>query len=247
MFRSDGKIALVTGAAQGIGATIARRLAEHGARVILADISVEKIASVADEIRAAGGEALPIELDVAQSAQVEARLGELPEDWAPVQILVNNAGITRDQLIRRMSPEDWEAVLRINLTGSYTVTRQLVGGMVRQRWGRILFISSVVAMMGNTGQANYAASKAGLIGLAKSLARELGGRNITVNAIAPGFIETPMTDKLGERARQRLSDAVVLGRFGTADDVAAAAVYLASEAAAYVTGQVLNVSGGLYI
>ncbi len=247
MLRLDGRTALVTGASQGIGAAVARRLAQQGARVVLAARSEEKLRALAEEIMAAGGAALAYPLDVSDSAAAGARIKELPEEWAAIDVLVNNAGITADNLLARMSLDDWERVLRTNLTGAYVLTKELLRGMMRRRWGRIVSISSVVGLMGNAGQANYAASKAGLIGFSKSLARELGSRNITVNVVAPGLIETAMTEALPEEARQDLAGAIALKRLGTPDDVAWAVVYLASEEGGYVTGEVLNVSGGLYI
>ena len=247
MFRLDGKTALVTGASQGIGAGIARRLGEQGARVILAARSKDKLTALSEEIRAAGGEATALALDVSRPAEIGEQLGALGDEWSEIDIVVNNAGITRDALFLRMKLEQWEEVLATNLTGAYAVTRELVRGMMKKRWGRIIFVSSVVGLMGNAGQANYAASKAGIFGLAKSLARELGGRNITANAVAPGFVETAMTDALDEKTKTGLSDSIALGRFGSVDDIAAAVVYLASEEAGYVTGEVLNVSGGMYI
>jgi len=247
MWRLDDKIALVTGASQGIGRGIARQLASQGARVIVAARSTGKLEKLAEEIRDEGGEAHPLALDVARPAEIAEQLGRLPEDLRAVDVLVNNAGITRDGLFARMSLEQWHEVIEINLTGSYAVTRELVRGMMRKRWGRIVFVSSVVGLMGNVGQANYAASKAGLIGLSKSLARELAGRNVTVNVVAPGYVETAMTAELPEKAREELAGAIPLRRFGAVGDVAAAVAYLSSEAAGYVTGEVLNVSGGMYI
>jgi 3-oxoacyl-[acyl-carrier protein] reductase len=247
MFRLDGRTALVTGASQGIGEAIARRLAEQGARVVLAARSEDRLKELAARIDAGGGCARPLALDVSRPETLGERLKQLPEDFAAVDVLVNNAGITADNLLARMSLEDWERVLRTNLTGAYALTRELLRGMMKRRWGRIINVSSVVGLMGNAGQANYAAAKAGLIGLTKSLARELGSRNITVNAIAPGYVETAMTAELPAAAREELAGAIALKRLGTADDVAWAALYLASEEAGYVTGHVLNVSGGLYI
>ena len=246
-FRLDGRTALVTGASQGIGAAVARRLAEHGARVVLAARSEERLQALAGEIAAGGGQALPFALDVAQPEKVAARLKELPADFAEIDVLVNNAGITADNLLLRMSLEDWERVLRTNLTGAFSLTRELVRGMMRRRWGRVISVSSVVGMMGNAGQANYAAAKAGLIGFSKSLARELGSRSITVNVVAPGYIETAMTDALPAAGKKELTSAIALKRIGVVDDVAWAVLYLASEEASYVTGHTLNVSGGLYI
>ena len=247
MFRLDGKTALVTGASQGIGRAVALRLAGQGARLVLAARSADKLETLAEEIRESGGEAHALRLDLAAPEGVAEAIAGLPEEFSAVDVLVNNAGITRDALFARMKLEQWEEVLRTNLTGAYAVTHELVRGMMRRRGGRIIFVSSVVGLMGNAGQANYAASKAGLVGFAKSLARELGGRQITVNVVAPGFVETAMTDGLGERTKKNLSQTIVLRRFGAADDVAAAVVYLASSEAGYVTGEVLNVSGGMYI
>jgi 3-oxoacyl-[acyl-carrier protein] reductase len=247
MFKLDGKTALVTGASQGIGEAIARRLAERGARVVLAARSEDRLKDLAARIDAGGGCARPLALDVSQPETFAERLKSLPEDFATVDILVNNAGITADNLLARMSLDDWERVLRTNLTGAYALTKEVLRGMMKRRWGRIINVSSVVGLMGNAGQANYAAAKAGLIGLTKSLARELGSRSITVNAVAPGYVETAMTANLPEASREELSGAIALKRLGTVDDVAWAVLYLASEEAGYVTGHVLNVSGGLYI
>jgi 3-oxoacyl-[acyl-carrier protein] reductase len=247
MFRLDGKTALVTGASQGIGEAIARLLARQGARVVIAARNQEKLGRLAGEIGSAGGFAHPLALDVSRPEELGERLAALPADLAAVDVLVNNAGITADNLLARMSLDDWERVLRTNLTGAFALTRELVRGMIKRRWGRIVNVSSVVGLMGNAGQANYAASKAGLIGFSKSLARELGSRNVTVNVVAPGYIETAMTEALAESARESLTGAIALKRLGTVDDVAAAVLYLASEEAGYVTGHTLNVSGGLYI
>ncbi|MFQ5525569.1 MAG: 3-oxoacyl-[acyl-carrier-protein] reductase [Thermoanaerobaculia bacterium] len=246
-FRLDGKTALVTGASQGIGEGIARRLSEHGARLILAARSRDKLEALAEELRSQGGEAVAHALDLSEAAVIGDRLAELPEGFSDVDILVNNAGITADNLFVRMDLDQWERVLRTNLTGAYAVTRALARGMMRRRWGRILNVSSVVGLMGNAGQANYAAAKAGLIGFSKALARELAGRGITVNVIAPGYIRTAMTEDIPEQSKKDLEGSIPLKRLGEVEDIAAAAVYLASEEAGYVTGHVLNVSGGLYI
>jgi len=247
MFRLDGKTALVTGASQGIGEGVARLLAGQGARVVLAARNQEKLSALAAEIEAGGGSARPLALDVSRPETFGEKMKTLPEDFAGIDILINNAGITADNLLARMSLEDWERVLRTNLTGAFALTREVVRGMMKRRWGRVINVSSVVGMMGNAGQANYAAAKAGLIGLTKSLARELGSRSITVNAVAPGYVETAMTANLPEASREDLTGAIPLKRLGTVDDVAWAVLYLASEEAGYVTGHVLNVSGGLYI
>jgi 3-oxoacyl-[acyl-carrier protein] reductase len=245
--RLDGRTALVTGASQGIGEAIARRLAERGARVILASRSEERLAALATELRESGGEAVALALDVSQPEAVDERLKQLPEGFADVDILVNNAGITADNLLARMSLDEWQRVLQTNLTGAYAVTRALVRGMMKRRWGRIISVSSVVGLMGNAGQANYAAAKAGLIGFSKSLARELASRGVTVNVVAPGFVETDMTGALPEATRKELEGSIPLRRIGSAAEIAAACAYLASDEAAYVTGHTLNVSGGLYI
>jgi 3-oxoacyl-[acyl-carrier protein] reductase len=247
VFRLDGKTALVTGASQGIGEAIARRLAAQGARTVLAARNEERLQALASEIQAAGGTAHALVLDVSDPASVGPRLKALPADFAEIDILVNNAGITADNLLARMSLDDWERVLRTNLTGAFALTKEVVRTMMRKRWGRVVSVSSVVGLMGNAGQANYAASKAGLIGFSKSLARELGSRNITVNVVAPGYVETAMTDRLPEAARGELTGAIALKRLGTVHDIACAVLYLASDEAAYVTGETLNVSGGLYI
>ena len=247
MFRLDNKTALVTGASQGIGEAVARRLASQGARVVLAARNEEKLQRLAAEIEAAGGSARPLVLDVSQAETFGEKLKSLPDDFAGIDILVNNAGITADNLLARMSLDDWEKVLRTNLTGAFGLTKEVVRGMMKKRWGRVINVSSVVGLMGNAGQANYAAAKAGLIGFTKSLARELGSRSITVNVVAPGYIQTAMTDKLPEQAREELTGSIALKRLGTVDDVATAVLYLASEEAGYITGHTLNVSGGLYI
>jgi 3-oxoacyl-[acyl-carrier protein] reductase len=235
----SGKTALVTGASRGIGEAIARRLAETGAHVIVAARSLDRVQQVATEI---GGSAL--ELDITHADVRERIKGVLEQK--PIDILVNNAGVTDDDLFIRMKPEAWSNVLRTNLDSAFHITQEVTKKMIRARWGRIINVSSVVGLMGNAGQVNYAASKAALIGFTKALALEIGSRNVTVNAIAPGFITTAMTDAMTDDARKALEGRIALKRLGTVDDIAYAAVYLASEQASYVTGTVLNVSGGLY-
>lgn len=247
MFRLDDKTALVTGASQGIGREIARSLADRGARVVAAARSEKKLESLCEEIGASGGESVPLVLDLGAADEVSDRVGSLPESWRGIDVLVNNAGVTEDGLLARMSLEQWQRVLAINLTGAFALTKEVVRGMMRKRWGRIISISSVVGLMGNPGQANYAASKAGLVGFSKSLAKELGSRGITCNVVAPGFIETAMTEDLADKSRETLEAQIALRRLGMPADVAAAVLFLASEEAGYVTGEVLNVSGGLYM
>ncbi len=247
MFKLDGRTALVTGASQGIGEAVAKLLARQGARVVVAARNEEKLKALAAYIDAGGGCARPLALDVSAPETFAERLKSLPEDFAAIDILVNNAGITADNLLARMPLDDWERVLRTNLTGAFALTKEVVRGMMKRRWGRLINVSSVVGMMGNAGQANYAASKAGLIGFTKSVARELGSRSITANVVAPGYIETAMTDALPAAAKEELTGAIALKRLGTVDDVAAAVLFLASEEGGYITGHTLNVSGGLYI
>ncbi len=247
MFRLQDRVALVTGASRGIGEAVARALAEAGASVALAARDTGKLAAVKAGIEAAGGVAFEVALDVADPAQVKAGFRQTLERFGRLDILVNNAGITRDGLSLRMKPEDWESVLRTNLTGAHLCVQQAIPPMLRQRWGRIINISSVVAEMGNAGQANYIASKAGLIGLTKALATELASRNITVNAVAPGFVATAMTESLPEKAAEQLASRIPLGRMGQPADVAAAVLFLATEEAGYITGHVLDVNGGIYM
>jgi 3-oxoacyl-[acyl-carrier protein] reductase len=236
-----GKTALVTGASRGIGEAIARRLGETGAHILVAARSVDRVKEVAQSI---GANATAVELDIA-GADVRDRVKKLLEERG-IDILVNNAGVTDDDLFIRMKPEAWANVMRTNLDSAFNITQEVVKKMIRARWGRIINISSVVGLMGNAGQVNYASSKAALIGFTKSLALEIGSRNVTVNAVAPGFIQTGMTDVLGDEARKKLEERIALKRLGTPDDVANAVVFLASEQASYITGTVLNVSGGLY-
>jgi 3-oxoacyl-[acyl-carrier protein] reductase len=247
MFSLKDKVALVTGASQGIGRATSLALAEAGAKVAIAARNTEKLASLAAEIAAAGGEALSVPMDVADPAQVKTGFQQLLAKFGKLDILVNNAAITRDILALRMKLEDWDAVLRTNLTGAHLCIQQALGAMLKQRAGRIINITSVVAETGNAGQANYVASKAGLIGLTRAIAVEVASRSITVNAIAPGFIATPMTDPLSQEIKDKMKSMIPLGRFGTDRDVAAAIVFLASDEAGYITGQVLDVNGGLHM
>jgi 3-oxoacyl-[acyl-carrier protein] reductase len=245
--RFEGRIALVTGASRGIGAAIARRLGAEGATVLAAARSSEGLERVVSEIVAGPGRAEAVPLDLADLASLEAAVKESLASHGQIDVLVNNAGITEDNLVLRMSRESWDRVLATNLTGAFLLTQAVVKSMVRRRYGRIVNVTSVVGLMGNAGQANYAAAKAGLVGLTKSVARELGSRNVTCNAVAPGFIETAMTDRMTEEARAALTGQIPLQRLGRPEDVANAVAYLASEEAGYVTGTVLNVSGGLYM
>jgi 3-oxoacyl-[acyl-carrier protein] reductase len=247
MFSLKDKVALVTGASQGIGRDTALALAEVGAKVAVAARTEEKLAALVNEIAAAGGTALAVKMDVADADQVKAGFKQVAEKFGRLDILVNNAAITRDGLALRMKQDDWEAVIRTNLTGAHLCIQQALGTMMRARAGRIINIASVVAQMGNAGQANYVAAKAGLIGLTKAIAIEIASRNVTVNAVAPGFIETPMTDVLGDEVKEELKTRIPLGRMGTARDVASAIVFLASDEAAYITGHVLDVNGGMYL
>jgi len=240
----SGKSALVTGASRGIGEGIARRLAESGAHVLCAARSAARVQEIAAEIVAAGGSAEGVELDITGS-DVRDRVKALMERRS-IEILVNNAGITDDDLFLRMKADAWTNVLRTNLDSVFHITQEVVKKMIRARWGRIINISSVVGLMGNPGQVNYASSKAAIIGFTKSLALEIGSRNVTVNAIAPGFITTGMTDVMTAEARETLENRIALRRLGTVDDIAFAAVFLASEQASYMTGTVMNISGGLY-
>jgi len=247
MNRFEDRVALVTGASRGIGEAVARRLAAEGARVLAAARSIADLERVVSEIAGAGGQAESRALDVSDANSIETVVKGALEQHGQIDVLVNNAGIAEDNLLLRMSREAWDRVLATNLTGVFVLTQAVVKGMVRRRYGRIVNVTSVVGLMGNAGQANYAAAKAGLVGFTKSVARELGSRNITCNAVAPGFISTAMTDQMTEAARASLSGQIPAQRLGTPEDVAAAVAYLASEEAAYVTGTVLNVSGGLYM
>jgi len=246
MFELSGRIALVTGASRGIGRAIACRLAAQGA-VVVATARADHAEVTAETIRGAGGQAEAVSVDVTDRAALEALPGAIVARHGRLDVVVSNAGITRDQLLMRMKHEDWQAVIETNLTATFTLAQSAIRPMLKQRSGRIIAVSSVVGQMGNAGQTNYAASKAGLIGFAKALAREVASRQITVNVIAPGLIDTDMTRQVSEQARGEWAAQIPLGRFGTADDVAAAACYLASEEAAYITGHVLAVNGGMYM
>ena len=241
------KVAIVTGASRGIGRCTALALAKQGADLVVAARSLEPLQELVAEIEAMGRKALAVTGDAAVTEDAKNLIAAAVEKFGTVDILVNNAGITRDGLLLRMKDEDWDAVLDTNLKGAFVLIRAAAKYMSKQRSGRIINISSVVGEMGNPGQANYCASKAGLIGLTKSVARELARRSVTVNAITPGFIETDMTEDLPEKARQELIAQIPLGRLGQSDDVAQAVIYLASEHAGYITGQVLGVNGGMYM
>jgi 3-oxoacyl-[acyl-carrier protein] reductase len=247
MFSLRDKVALLTGASQGIGRETALALAEAGAKVAAAARNEEKLSTIVNEIIAAGGEAMAIKMDVADPEQIKSGFKQTLEKFGRLDILVNNAAITRDGLALRMKQEDWDAVIRTNLTGAHLCIQQALSTMMRARAGRIINIASVVAQMGNAGQANYVAAKAGLVGLTKAMAIEIASRNITVNAVAPGFIATPMTDILPDTVKTELKNRIPLGRMGTSRDVASAIVFLASDEAAYITGHVLDVNGGLYL
>lgn len=243
----NNRIALVTGASRGIGRACALSLSEAGARVALAARNLDTLEQLAAEIRAQGREAFPIALDLASPDSIKETAARVSKEFGPVHILVNNAGVTKDGLALRMKKDDWDLVLNTNLTGAFLLTQALLQGMMKERWGRVVNISSVVGEMGNAGQANYVASKAGLIGLTKSLAHEMASRNITVNAVAPGFIETDMTHSLAPELKEKMLANIPLKRIGRAEDVAAAVRFLASEEAGYITGHVLDVNGGLYM
>jgi 3-oxoacyl-[acyl-carrier protein] reductase len=242
-----GKIALVTGASQGIGRAIALRLAQNGAHVALAARNLDKLGAAVAEIAAAGGAAKAFPLDVASEESIKACVKEVVAHFGRVDILVNNAGITRDILALRMKRHDWDDVITTNLTGAFLLSQAAMSSMLKSRWGRIINITSVVGETGQAGQANYAASKAGLIGLTKSLARELASRNITVNAVAPGMIETAMTAVLTGEQKAAMANQIPLGRPGTDAEIAAAVAFLASDDAAYITGHTLDVNGGMHM
>jgi 3-oxoacyl-[acyl-carrier protein] reductase len=241
----EGRVALVTGASQGIGHACALALAGQGASVALAARNRQKLDELAQQIASAGGKAAVFVMDVAEEEQIKSGIKAALGHFGKIDILVNNAGITRDQLVMRMKRTDWDAVVNTNLTSAYLCIQQVIGPMLKQRWGRIINITSVFGQMGQAGQANYASSKAGLIGLTMAMAREVASRNITCNAVAPGFIETPMTAVLSEEFKQNALKMIPLGRVGTPEDVASAVCFLASDEASYITGHVLNVNGGM--
>jgi 3-oxoacyl-[acyl-carrier protein] reductase len=241
------RTAMVTGASRGIGKACALELARAGAKVVLAARQVDKLEEVAAEIRAAGGESFVVAMDLASHESIKTAISTASKEFGRIDILVNNAGMTKDNLALRMKPDDWNIVLQTNLSGAFFCIQQVISPMMRERWGRIVNISSVVGQAGNAGQANYVASKAGLIGLTKSLAQELASRNITVNAVAPGFIETDMTGVLKDEQKARITQGIPMGRIGNPGEVAAAVRFLASEEASYITGNVIDVNGGMYM
>lgn len=242
----SGSVALVTGASRGIGAVIARRLAEAGVKVGVNYLSSpESAEEVVSSIISAGGEALLVEGDVAQEEPAKSTVQQVVSRWGRIDILVNNAGINRDRLLLRMNTDDWDQVIQVNLRGAFLCTRFVMPHLIKQRSGRVVNISSVVGISGNPGQANYAAAKAGLIGFTKSVAREVASRNVTVNALAPGYITTGMVEKLSEAAREKILSRIPMGRFGVAEDVSEAVVFLCSNGASYITGEVLTIDGGM--
>jgi 3-oxoacyl-[acyl-carrier protein] reductase len=243
----SGRVALVTGASQGIGQACALELAKSGAAVALAARNLEKLQQVAAEIAATGGTSAVFALDVGDEEQIKSAVKAAIGQFGKIDILVNNAGITRDQLLMRMKRADWDAVVNTNLTSAYLCTQAVIGSMLKQRWGRIINITSIFGQIGQAGQANYAASKAGLIGLTMATAREVASRNITCNAVAPGFIETSMTAVLSDEFKQKAVEMIPLGRVGAGEDIAHAVRFLASDEASYITGHVLNVNGGMFM
>ncbi|MCM2263618.1 MAG: 3-oxoacyl-[acyl-carrier-protein] reductase [Desulfuromonadales bacterium] len=241
------KVAVITGASRGIGKSISLALARQGAKIVAVDVTLKGMDELLAEIKSLGSEGIAVEGNVTVTADTENMIEKAVAAYGRVDILVNNAGITRDGLLMRMKDEDWDAVLTVNLKGAFLCTRAASKVMTKQRFGRIINIASVVGQMGNAGQANYCASKAGLMGLTRSNARELAKRNITVNAVAPGFIVSEMTEALPDKVKQDMAAQIPLERFGTADDIANAVVFLATDASAYITGQVLAVNGGMYM
>ncbi len=245
--RFVSKISIVTGASQGIGEVIAKRLAEEGATVVLVDIQEDKLKAVDQDIAQAGGKALNFKADVSQLAEAQRVCEAVLAEFGRIDHLINNAGITRDALLMRLKEEEWDAVLAVNLKGVFNFSKAAIRAMINQRYGRIVNISSVVGLMGNVGQTNYAASKAGVIGFTKALAREVAQRGITVNCVAPGYIQTAMTERLPEEIKKAFLELIPMKRFGLPEDVAAAVIFLLSDEASYITGQVINVNGGMYM
>lgn len=243
----NGRVAIVTGGAQGIGKAIALTLARHGADVVVTDINLERAQATAQEIEALQVRSLAIKANVADVSAAEQMVKETVDKLGKIDILVNNAGITRDNVLLRMKPEEWDQVMEVNLKGTYACTRAALKFMFRQKNGRIVNIASITGLMGNAGQANYSASKAGIIGFTKAVAREYANRGITVNAVAPGFIDTAMTQAIPEKEREALTRQIPMERLGTPDDVAAAVYFLVSDLSGYITGQVINVNGGMYM
>jgi 3-oxoacyl-[acyl-carrier protein] reductase len=242
-----GQTAVITGGGRGIGKAIAESFARRGVNIVVADVNPDIAAETAAHIAAMGVRSLPVTANVSKPSDVTAMFEQAVKEFQKVEILINNAGITRDGLLMRMSEEDWDAVIDINLKGSFLCSKEAIRIMSKQRYGRIVSISSVVGFMGNAGQANYTASKSGVIGLTKTIAREYAGRGITANAVAPGFITTAMTDALPENIKNEMLKLIPLGRFGSVDDVASAAIFFASPEAGYITGQVIHVNGGMYM
>jgi len=245
MFNLSNKIAIVTGASRGIGSAIAHNLSKAGAKVVLISRSIDALKSVESEIKSNGGEAISITADVSNLESFTNAISQVVETWGTVDILINNAGIIKDNIILRLKEEDWDAVIDINLKGCFNGIKAVARPMLKTRSGRIINITSVIGLIGNSGQSNYAASKAGILGLTKSIAKELGPRNITVNAIAPGYIQTEMTDNLDQTSKDNLMKSIPLQRLGKPEEIASLVCFLASEEAAYITGQTLNVDGGM--
>lgn len=243
----ENRVALVTGSARGIGKAIAEGLARRGAAVVIADINPEEARETSNEIEKNGFKTMAVKLDVSRSEEVVKTFDEIIKTFGRLDILINNAGITKDNLLLRMKEEDWDSVININLKGVFLCSKEAVKIMAKQRYGKIVNIASVVAFMGNPGQANYSASKAGIVGLTKTIAKEYAGRGITSNAVAPGFIATAMTDALPENVKEEMKKAIPMARFGSVDDVSNAVIFLSSPASGYITGQVLHVNGGMYM
>ena len=242
-----GQVALVTGSARGIGRAIAETLARKGVSLAIADVNLDEAKATSADLAKNGVKTMALRIDVSNSGEVMTAFGEILKEFGRLDILVNNAGITRDSLLLRMKEEDWDTVINVNLKGVFLCAKEAVKAMAKQRYGRIVNIASVVAFMGNPGQANYSASKAGIVGLTKTLAKEYASRGITANAVAPGFITTAMTDALAENVKEEMKKAIPMARFGTIEDVANAVVFLASPSSGYITGQVIHVNGGMYM